>query len=520
MAYPLVFFVKVCYNIDRYPHSFCRRKIMKRHIGILLLICLLASTLPACSDADAGNDFTAVTSAEETTVPETTEADVYAALLADVPKEDYDGYTFLMLNNESNFAYTLMTAEELNGEGINDAIYNRNVTVCGDLNIKIEENMVSYSQVTKDMQTSIAAGDDTYSCFWNESQFVAPFAISGQLLNIHDISAIDLTKPWWNGNALSDVEIGNYQYFLVGDLHLMFKESFWMCGFNKDIVDENGLEDPYEKVREGAWTLDEMQHYMATAAQDLNGDGVMDGDDRFGVTCYDGCIRALAIAADELFIARDEDGIPQVVVPDDRFYSVYEKIVSVLFDSSVDYVCYSGKTKNIDQYENGWHGVFSSGHALFYLEPIGSLKKLRDMDAEFGIIPFPKYDKEQENYITYIAAYAAFCGIPITASDMQRTGVILENLCAQSYGELRQAYVDTTLNFKYIRDAESAEMLNLILDSGRFSLTDTLAVSAPISTYTTNAQAAKGELASAYAKIIESSQKQLAENVEKLLKGN
>ena len=37
-----------------------------------------------------------------------------------------------------------------------------------------------------------------------------------------------------DGKALADVEFGDYQYFLVGDLHLMFKESYWMCGFNKD----------------------------------------------------------------------------------------------------------------------------------------------------------------------------------------------------------------------------------------------------------------------------------------------
>ena len=496
---------------------------MKKRIFALLLSALMLAQFTACSetttdDGTASGDTAAAPSVEEETAAETTEEDILNALLAEVPGGDYGGHAFTMLNNESNFAYTLMTAEELTGEGINDAIYNRNVAVAEKLNIKISENMVAYSQVTTDMNNCIAAGDDAYDCFWNESKFVAPFAINGNLLNVNDITAINLENPWWNGKALSDVQFGDYQYFLVGDLHLMFKESYWMCGFNKNIIDENSLGDPYELVREGKWTLDQMKTYMSTVAVDLDGNGVMDGNDRFGVTCYTGCTAAFALAADETFIERGDDGVPVLVTPDDRFYAVYEKIVDTMYDPANTFVCISGKTQNIAQYKDEWHGVFSSGHALFYLEPIGSLKKLRDMDAEFGIIPFPKYDEAQEDYTTYIAGYAAFCGVPITASDMQRTGVILENLCAYSYGELRQAYVDTTLNFKYIRDQESAEMLNLILDSGRFSLTDILAVTIPVDTYTSNASAAKMELASAYAKIVKPAEKLLDKNVKKLLK--
>lgn len=246
---------------------------MKKRILSLLLVALMMTQFAACSEtttdegAASGGDISNP-AAEEETVEETTEEDILEALLAEVPGEDYGGYEFQMLNNESNFAYTLMTAEELTGEGINDAIYNRNVAVAEKLNIVITENMVPYSQVTTDMNTSIAAGDDTYSCFWNESKFVSPFAINGQLLNVNDITAINLENPWWNGKALEDVEFGDYQYFLVGDLHLMFKESYWMCGFNKNIIDENALGDPYELVREGAWTMDQMKTYMETVALD------------------------------------------------------------------------------------------------------------------------------------------------------------------------------------------------------------------------------------------------------------
>lgn len=101
---------------------------MKKHICILLMMALLCANLVACATTEEKE--TENTPQESSQVEtETAEEDVYAALLAEVPTADYDGYTFLMMNNESDFAYTLMTAEELNGESINDAVYNRNVAV-------------------------------------------------------------------------------------------------------------------------------------------------------------------------------------------------------------------------------------------------------------------------------------------------------------------------------------------------------------------------------------------------------
>ncbi|MCR4906777.1 MAG: hypothetical protein K6A33_11930 [Clostridiales bacterium] len=478
---------------------------MKKLLAILLVLSMLIPALFSCAQSTENGDEAAQPGTDSGTVTpaEEEEEDPTAALYADLPTGDYGGFAFTFLNNISNFAYTLMSAEELTGEGINDAIFNRNHKVEDTLNIEIAEQLVGYSEVTSGMNAAIAAGDDTYACFWNEAGFVSAFGTSGKLLNVNEISTLNLAKPWWEGAAMNEIQILDKLFYLVGDIHLMFKESFWMCGYNRSLLDQNQLDNPYDLVKEGTWTIDRMKAEMEATAQDLNGDGTMDGNDRFGVTCYSGCFHPFYIAADEVLITRNADGIPENVTLGDRFYAVYEKIVNTMFsaDATSRYVCMDGKTQNIAQYENGWHGVFLSGHALFYLEPIGSLKKLRGMDNEFGIVPFPKYDDAQKNYVTYIATYAAMCGIPITNSDPERTGVILENLCAESHGDLRQAYVDTTLNFKYIRDEESKEMLDLILSTGRFNLCDLLAVSAIKDALASNASAGKTEVASAVAKM-------------------
>lgn len=482
---------------------------MKKVLVLILLVSLLLP-LVACSEATTETDESKSNTPEADVEVVAEEEDDLAKLYSDLPKGDYGGFEFAYLNNISNFAYTQMSYDELTGEILNDAFFNRNHKVEDLLNIKYVEEMQDYSNVTSNMKKIITSGDATYSAFWNESKFVAPFATDGSLIDVYGIESINASKPWWYSNVMDEATFGGREFFLVGDVHLMFKESYWMVGFNQNTVTDFNLESPYEIVREGKWTYDKMFDQMAVVASDTNGDGVMDADDFFGATSYEGCFQPLLYASGETIYVKGDDGYMTPAVLGDRFYEVCDKLSSGFFAHVNETVGMSGKTaKMIDH-----HDMFHNGHSLFYLEPIGSLKKHRDMEAEFGIVPYPKFNEEQADYYTLIAPYAAFCGIPITTGDIERTGVILENLCAYSYQELKDAYYNTTLSFKYIRDAESREMLELIFKTGRMDMGTVLGLTSLLD----GAQSAVingNEVASSMAK----SEKVAAKQLEKLLKG-
>ncbi len=495
---------------------------MKKRLLTLILAMLMLTPLVSCSENNDKNTEVdtpteeSVTPADEEEVVVESEEDTLEKLYEDLPTGDYGGSDFRLLNNTSNFAYTFMTAEEMTGDGLNDAVYERNMTVSDRLGIKIVEDLVNYDVVTSTMNKEIASNTDTYACFWNESKFVAPFATQGSLINVNEIDSLNFDKPWWNSSAMDDVEVQDRLYFLIGDLHLMFKEAYWILGFNKSMMDDNGLDDPYEIVREGKWTLDTMVKYMNVAAQDLDGNGETDASDRFGFVSYDGCAKALFFASGETLVEKNDSGIPEIKTPGDRFYNVYSKMVDGIFNNKTAY-CDGYGTPGVSSYSEGWLGVFSQGHSMFFSDPVGSLKKLRDMDAEFGVLPYPKYEETQENYVSLIAEYAAFCGIPVTNGDIEKTGVVLENLCAESYSGVRDAYNKATLNFKYIRDEDSAEMLNLVFDNGVFNLADALGVTTMSSTIASNASSGNEDIASAYTKILKASEKMLARSIEGML---
>ena len=94
------------------------------------------------------------------------------------------------------------------------------------------------------------------------------------------------------------------------------------------------------------------------------------------------------------------------------------------------------------------------------------VERLRGMEMDFCIIPLPKLDKAQEKYITPNNPHTgAGISIPVTASDLDRTGMILEDLSAESRYTLQPAYYEINLKGKYARDEESQDMLDIILSN-------------------------------------------------------
>ena len=55
--------------------------------------------------------------------------------------------------------------------------------------------------------------------------------------------------------------------------------------------------------------------------------------------------------------------------------------------------------------------------------------------------------------------------VPITATNLERTGIITEALSAESYKRVIPAYYETALKTKYARDDESVQMLDMIANS-------------------------------------------------------
>ena len=95
----------------------------------------------------------------------------------------------------------------------------------------------------------------------------------------------------------------------------------------------------------------------------------------------------------------------------------------------------------------------------------------RANDVDIGLLPYPKYDVTQQNYLSRVEN-SAVTAIPITARDPDRTSVIVEALAAESYNYVLPAFYDVTLRNRYSRDEDSIFMLDIALAGRRFDLGD------------------------------------------------
>ena len=122
-----------------------------------------------------------------------------------------------------------------------------------------------------------------------------------------------------------------------------------------------------------------------------------------------------------------------------------------------------GKWDENDRY--GFGGTPNiTGNILFSNELIYGAVQMRDSETDFGIIPAPKWNEDQEEYIN-LGGSPFFMTVPTTSEDLDRTGAIMEALAYDSMGLIDKAMYDIVLKGKSSRDDESIGMLDLIFST-------------------------------------------------------
>ena len=95
---------------------------------------------------------------------------------------------------------------------------------------------------------------------------------------------------------------------VAGEVLYSDKECIWMQFFMKDVIKEYGLENPYQLVDSGEWTMDKMIEMMDVASNDIDGNGIMLNNDMFGLVTHSENYPALWIAGGEKLVKLTEEG--------------------------------------------------------------------------------------------------------------------------------------------------------------------------------------------------------------------
>jgi len=115
---------------------------------------------------------------------------------------------------------------------------------------------------------------------------------------------------------------------------------------------------------------------------------------------------------------------------------------------------------------------FLADKALFCPEILAHTRRFRQMESDFGVLPHPKFDENQQQYFSYVLGQVTVTCIPITNSDLEKTAVVLNALGMLSTHTTQPAYYEISLVGKFFRDDESADMIDIIGGNRVYGISD------------------------------------------------
>ena len=442
---------------------------MKKHfltgLSLLLLAAMLASFVSCGADETAGNPGQAADGSTAVTAEaaETTEAETTRKPL-EVPRKDYEGYVFRILEYTQteigqrqflDFGWS----KEASGDLINDAVYARNMVVEDHYNITVDS--IQNDDVAAAAKKSVMAGTDDYDVAMSYINKSFPLAQDGLLINLYDVPQLNLANEWWDQAAIRDIAIGGKMYAATGDITMADEELNYCIFANKTVWKEYEVADLYQLAREGKWTLEAMSEASRDVTHDLNGDGVLDENDVYGILTSTTVASVWFISVGGRMAELDANGAPTLVLNSEKNVERIEKLHDLFTDTNL--------VLDATNCSNQWktcNTMLMEDRALFRVGSVYNIQQYRGMINDFGILPYPKLDEQQDDYHHLIATQVcAAVSVPTTSVDPERTGILLEALAYESKDTVMKAYYDVNLYTKVTRDEESGEMFDIIFSS-------------------------------------------------------
>lgn len=448
-----------------------------RALSALLALLMLALAVAACAQTDDGADATTA-AAEVETKPkgekevETDKYDIGDHLL---DKYDFGKETIVIASRGRQWTADEVAVESEMGDTINDAIYKRNVEVEKRLNILIDNYLMTPGtdnyEIATMIESQIGAGLDDYDLVC-ASAYASIISTSKNIFyNLTDLEALDLSQPYWSQSFNEAASFGNSQTMCSGAICLSFYRFIFATFFNRQMFDAASEPYLYTPVRDHQWTLEYQFNLAQKFYSDVNGDQKADIDDVYGFVSND------YIGVDPYWSAcklpimeKDADNYFRYAVDIERTNEAVVSINKLFWNNPGTFVIAHASA---DSEQEAIAAKFASGTAamctLRLIEVEGN--SLRNMVDDYGIVPMPMLNTNQDNYYSYAHDTMSAYAVPNTNKkddDFQRIGIVLEAMGSASYKHLVPEYYEVALKSKYCNDPESIEMLDLITQNVYF----------------------------------------------------
>ncbi len=448
-----------------------------------VLAALMLLPVAACADTSETPEDTAATAPEtlpNATVGTTAESEADTTdqnYVCDLPDDlDYKGTTVtIMYVKVAAREDELVSHDELGHGTISDSVFERNLQLETQLGVKLAfVDEASDTAAQNKIRTMVKAKDDSIDLFVLGTYCAMDPAIEGNYLNLNNIEPVNLDKHYWSQdyNAMMTLTSDKKQFLATSPAALSLFRLTYLTIFNRDLFADRGIPDLYEAVNNGEWTLDYQLRLISDVWDDTDGDGRASEDDFYGLITGN-CISvdAYCVASDIHMVVQDEYGTMIFNVEDgDRIIDMGEK-VSAIYNTQGTYYFRDQTYDDIGKHYINEKFAAEEG-LMATTQFLGIEHNIEALTAfNYGIVPMPKLNEEQENYMTYVQDQVSAFGISGAVSNEDRIymlGALMEAMAYHSNEIVRPAYYDSALSLRFMQDPDSRAILDTMFETISF----------------------------------------------------
>ena len=430
-----------------------------------MAVLFICAAFAGCSKPGEGDSTTKNTG---TTTPAVTEKthDENGYLLDSLPEDLTFGGEKVKFLYWSDAPFADFEAEA-SDDKITNAINTRNARVEDRLGIKFEwigipgnnKNRESFATTVRG-STETGAGD--FDILAAHSLVGQDLFIQKLLCDLNSIKYLDFEKPWWPKQLTEAASVGNRLGFASGDISTNMLWYMTVMLYNVTLANTYGIEDLHDVVLDGKWTLEKMRTVISDCYRDLNSNGIKDQGDAFGLYCPKDTLDSFLFGSGIRVIDHDADGNPQLSddYGSEKTIKLVEDLCRTFYDTND---AMTGSAYNSKNFAGGEYLLFSHyAHSI--------VSNFSDVTFDLSVLPFPKYDEEQKDYITTESFSYSIYMIPMDAKNQDMSGAVMEAMASAAYRTTTPAIFEVSLKSRYALNNKTAQVYDLIRGNICFDL--------------------------------------------------
>ncbi len=459
-------------------------KKVTRLIAVLLVTLFLLTAILSCKkdedgvEGSEGSPTDSVSDVAGAPVADATESasegkdeiryDANGFQMDNLPEDlNFDGKEIRIFAHAQSYPEFEVESDEISTSVIHNAVYRRNLKTEARTGTKLVFAMNSggVGQEYISQLELIQSSTDACTLFAAYSRDASGVMLKGYTADLKKMEYLDFSAPWWSQGLVEKASIYDHLYFCSGDISPNLFAQTFIVFYNKTLVEENvnlaeyDAESLYDMVYDKTWTIDNMIKMCKGIG--YSEDTAKDADDKYGFTVnainQDGFYQAAGLTV----LAYNPDG--SVRVSDDmtspKAISLVEKLVE--FYKSPDAMC---NEQYLDGSQNVPGGAWDNGNVMFYMGIVKGATGYQQKGIDFGILPIPKWDVDQENYYSISGFPYSMWSIARTAKgeDAEASAAVLECLASESHRTVADALYTTLLREQASNSSADYEMWNTI----------------------------------------------------------